>query len=405
MDAMPVGKHRRADEARPGKIVGFIPVEKGLHHVVRDEEPVHGLFVHFDAQSGPVGDAVETAHDLDWLLEQVVAVQVDAGDGGPGGVGEHGAEMGGPGGGESVADHLEPERHVGLRAEDALVLHPRGAAADDETVADRLADRRGVGWRTEMHGDGAADDLPQLPVAQEVGLRDGRLEHGDDVEPLQAAHDRHGRGGVVHGTVGVEVHPEVARHVGVDRRHLFVDVVPGPLFELDGRVPVVHGVPDLADPVVRRPLVGPPGYGHPVPRLAAQQLVTGDLERLADHVVKSHLQSGADRIVLHEIRRALSHDALHALVGHPRVDVVDDGLAPAHETGVGGDLAQFEDGPVVYRPLRHGPLSLRERHGDGEAFHVGDFQGHEVAPFLPVTPVFAGRPPAGRRTGPGCCGG
>ena len=313
--------------------------------------------------------------------------------------------MGGPGGGESVADHLEPEGHVGLRAEDALVHHPRGAAADDETVADRLADRGGVGRRTEMHGDGAGDDLPQLAVPQEIGLRYGRLEHGHDVEPLQAAHDGHGRRRVVHGTVGVEVHPEVARHVGVDLRHLFVDVVPGPLLQFDGRVPVVHGVPDLADPVVRRPLVGPPRYGHPVPRLAAQQLVTGDLKRLADHVVQGHLQPGADRIVLHEVRRALSHDALHAPVGHPRVDVVDDGLAPAHEAGVGGDLAQFEDGPVVYRALRHGPLALRERHVDGEAFHVGDFQGHVDAPLLSVTPAFPGRPPAGRRTGPGCCGG
>ena len=67
--------------------------------------------------------------------------------------------MSGPCRSKSVANHLQPERHVGFRAEITLIHDLRSTTSDDKTIADRFTHSRGVGGNTEMHSDGTVDGL------------------------------------------------------------------------------------------------------------------------------------------------------------------------------------------------------------------------------------------------------
>ena len=76
---------------------------------------------------------------------------------------------------------------------------------------------------------------------------------------------------------------------------------------------------------------------------------------------------------MHHQGWTLPHDLFHGVVGYSTPGVVDDRLTPAHVAGIGFNLAQFEDIPVVDLASRDLLLARRERYDDGDALDIDDF--------------------------------
>ena len=226
-----------------------------------------------------------------------------------------------------------------------------------------------------MHGNGTVDRLTDLPVAQEIILRYGRLEHGHIVVSFQPFHDRNRGGRVPERAVRVQVQLEMRRHNVENGFHLDEDIPPRAQLDLEAGIPFLHGVLRLGGPLFGRGVAGPPGDRCPLPHLRAHQLVGRYLQNLSDHVEKGHLQAGAEGIVVHPFGRALPQYPCHTLIRHPSIGIMDDGLAPTDMPGIRGDLTQLQDRPVVYRPNRDLLLSRRKGHIDDDAFDINDFHG------------------------------
>ena len=155
-----------------------------------------------------------------------------------------------------------------------------------------------------------------------------------------------GKAGVEQEAVEVEIEGRVIRGDGADRGHLGHQVEPRPGLELERRVARCQGVLGLGGPVLRRHVVAPPRQRHPGARLAADEPVRGNAERLAGEVEHGLLEAGAKLVAPEQLRRISAYDAgIHG--GHIAVPVVHGaGLAPADDPGIGGDPADLDQREV-----------------------------------------------------------
>ena len=85
-----------------------------LFEIVFHAKPLHGVPVQFDPQARRLRHGDVPALNVK-LFQQRVRINIDTGNGRPARLLQNRTQMNGKGGRQSRADHLQPERHLGLR--------------------------------------------------------------------------------------------------------------------------------------------------------------------------------------------------------------------------------------------------------------------------------------------------
>ena len=227
-----------------------------------------------------------------------------------------------------------------------------------------------------MHRDRTRHGRPQGLVPAHISLGDRSFED----RHLRIARKRaqHGLGvpGVDQKAVEVEVQLRVWRRRGAHGLNLRDDVEPGPSLQLERGVACLYARARLRRPVLRRHVVAPPRQRTPRAHRRPQQPVHGNLERLADHVEQRLLEAGAKRVIPKEIGRIRTGCALHARVRHDTPGVVRQSLAPPHEPGIGGDLANLGQCPVGQPAPHVAPRCRRVASVHHDPLDLGDSHAH-----------------------------
>ena len=95
---------------------------------------------------------MKPAGNGDRLRDQIILVNVHAGNRRPPRMRQHGAKLTHPCRRDARAHELKPERFVRLRGECGMARHRRRPAAHHEPVADLLGHGRRVRRHPKMHG-------------------------------------------------------------------------------------------------------------------------------------------------------------------------------------------------------------------------------------------------------------
>ena len=251
---------------------------------------------------GVSGDPGVAAVDGNTLFEQVVPVELVAVNGGPLGMGEHGAEVEGHGCGDAGADHLEEEGHVGSGGGYAGLQDVGDTAGDDEAVAVALLDGNGTGYAAVVVGDGRAHFFAQEAVAGYVLGIDGPFPDGDLGEVgFEFAHNGYGGRNIEQEVVPVAVDVEPVGRDLADAFDGLVDIVPGAGLDFDGGESQLDGDAGLFFVGAGAHVVVPEGDGAPAAHLLTQEAVDGYAGEFAGGVEEGHLQAGAERVIPHQV--------------------------------------------------------------------------------------------------------
>ncbi len=179
-----------------------------------------------------------------------------------------------------------------------MAQHRRDPAANDKTIANRLAHRGVERRRTEVQRDRLGHLAAQFALAFDIRLVDRTFIDGDAFVLIESLHHRHRRTHIHQHAVPIHVEPIMRRRDRANRLHLLVDVKPGAGLEFVEDIPVPDCVLRFSSQVLRAHLRVPPSDRAPVAHLTQiKQAMHRHFQRLANHVVDRHLQTGAEAVV------------------------------------------------------------------------------------------------------------